>query len=367
MTKQALSIALLLSLSSCATINPNLPVDDGPLTKLWYKGNTHVHTTLSGHADTTPDKVAAWYLDHGYNFLTLSEHNKFIDPATITLPENRRKDFVLVPGEEITGGHGIHTTALNIQSLVPWKFDYDNSTTSQAIQHHVDGAHHAGGVPILNHPNFHYAVTSEDILDVHDLYMFELYNGHPTVNSFGDESHVSTEKMWDKLLTQGMKIYGVSSDDAHEFKSISPKDSNPGRGWVMVQAAELTPNAISAAMLNGDFYSSNGVTLKNIERSLKQYSVEVDEKLSAETLSSPILRGKFVAEAKTGYRIDFIGPGGNVLTTKFGTKAQYNPREGIAYVRVRVSYTRALASGGFEQYYAWGQPAIAQKSGVAQR
>jgi len=48
--------------------------------------------------------------------------------------------------------------------------------------------------------------------------MFELYNGHNDVHNFGNEGHVSTEVMWDDLLTHGMKIYGVSSDDAHHFQ-----------------------------------------------------------------------------------------------------------------------------------------------------
>ena len=62
----------------------------------WFKGNTHSHTTLSGHADTHPDTVALWYLDRDYNFLILSEHNLFIDPNNVHLPENRRKDFILI-------------------------------------------------------------------------------------------------------------------------------------------------------------------------------------------------------------------------------------------------------------------------------
>ena len=70
----------------------------------WYKGNTHVHTTLCGHADTKPDAVAQWYHDRGYNFLILSEHNKFIDPSTVKLKGQPREDFLLVPGEEINRG-----------------------------------------------------------------------------------------------------------------------------------------------------------------------------------------------------------------------------------------------------------------------
>ena len=45
----------------------------------WYKGNTHVHTVLCGHADSTPEAVAQWYHDRGYNFLVLSEHNIFLN------------------------------------------------------------------------------------------------------------------------------------------------------------------------------------------------------------------------------------------------------------------------------------------------
>ena len=47
----------------------------------WYKGNTHVHTTLCGHADSTPDFVAQWYHDRGYNFwCSVSIINLLIHP-----------------------------------------------------------------------------------------------------------------------------------------------------------------------------------------------------------------------------------------------------------------------------------------------
>jgi len=94
-------------------------------TAKWYKGNTHVHTVLCGHADSTPEVVAQWYHDRGYNFLVLSEHNKFIDPSTVKLSGEIRDDFLLVPGEEITGGRNngsIHFTAMNTSRLVPWDF-----------------------------------------------------------------------------------------------------------------------------------------------------------------------------------------------------------------------------------------------------
>ncbi|MBT6330150.1 MAG: CehA/McbA family metallohydrolase [Kordiimonadaceae bacterium] len=322
----------------------------------WYKGNTHVHTTLSGHADTTPDEVAKWYLDRDYNFLILSEHNKFIDPETINLPEGRREDFILIPGEEVTDDdHVVHSTAMNIEDLVPWNKDA-NSSVTQAIQFHVDATHDHGGTTILNHPNFEYAIRTGDILGTHDLYMFELYNGHNAVNNYGDEKHISTEVMWDSLLSQGMKIYGVSSDDAHQFQVMSPNVSNPGRGWVMVKADELSSEAMTEAMLKGDFYSTSGVLLKSIKSSSNHYAVTVDPEKTAEALKSTVLRGKYVKDGKAGFRIEYIGPEGEILSTTYNESAKYSVSEPMTYLRVKTTYTRAISEGGFEEYYAWGQP-----------
>ena len=71
--------------------------------------------------------------------------------------------------------------------------------------------------------------------------MFELYNAHPGVHSFGNAHRPSLEVLWDALLEKGMTIYGVSSDDAHKLQKWGEKENNPGRGWVMVRSEELTP------------------------------------------------------------------------------------------------------------------------------
>ena len=46
----------------------------------WYKGNLHTHT-LNSDGDSTPHEVATWYREHGYQFLVLTDHNHFTDPA----------------------------------------------------------------------------------------------------------------------------------------------------------------------------------------------------------------------------------------------------------------------------------------------
>lgn len=327
----------------------------------WYRGNTHTHTVICGHADSTPEFVAAWYHDRGYHFLILSEHNHFIDPATVKLPEPTRDDFILIPGVEVTGARTIHSTAMNVSGVPPWKFNAPDK--SMIIQNHVDETVKLGGELVLNHPNFHYAVTADDMMPVKGLQLFELYNGHPGVHNHGDHEHPSTEAMWDDMLTRGKRIYGVSSDDAHHFQELSPKLSNPGRGWVMVQAEALTPDAVTQAISLGDFYASSGVFLKTCRRGADAYVVEIDTKRTQDELAlEPKLRGNKVDAGDAGYRIDFIGPGGKTLQTVHGTSARFPIDASHAYVRVKVSYTSISAeNNAIEEYYAWGQPIFTDK------
>lgn len=320
----------------------------------WFRGNTHTHTVICGHADSTPEYVAGWYLDRGYHFLILSEHNHFIDPDSVALPENRRRDFILIPGEEDSGPRHIHSTAMNTRHRVDWDFDSDHR--HEIIQKQVDGARAAGGHTILNHPNWQWALTADDVFPVRQLHLFELHNGHPSVNNWGDADHPSTEQMWDDLLTRGMLIYGVSSDDAHTFQTLTRRASNPGRGWVMVRADTLTADAITQAMQAGEFYASSGVFLHSLERGPELYAIRVDVTATMNEVGKWEVLGHQVDAGVTGFRIDILGPGGVNLATAAGSALEYRIRADDDYVRARITFTRALPDGGFERYYAWTQP-----------
>jgi hypothetical protein len=316
----------------------------------WYKGNTHVHTTLCGHADTTPNVVAQWYHDRGYNFLILSEHNKFIDPSTIELNGEVRSDFLLVPGEEVTGP--VHSTAMNVSRLVPWGFKDKNR--SKIIQNHVDETRKAGGALILNHPNWGRSIHTHEISPVKNLFMFELYNAHPGVHSFGNAHRPSLEVLWDALLEKGMTIYGVSSDDAHKLQKWGEKENNPGRGWVMVRSKELTSSSLTAAMLKGDFYSSSGVMLDRLKSGEDYIELSVNEEETACELASEFLFGRPVSKGEPGTIIEFIGPGGKILKAVTGLSASHKV-EG-AYLRAKVTRRVKKADGSLREYYAWTQP-----------
>ena len=48
-----------------------------------------------------------------------------------------------------------------------------------------DGIRKASGVPHINHPNFTWAMTAEELQKVERTRLFEIFNGHPQVNNVG--------------------------------------------------------------------------------------------------------------------------------------------------------------------------------------
>ncbi|MEZ5042822.1 MAG: CehA/McbA family metallohydrolase [Saprospiraceae bacterium] len=360
MKKSLFFLAISLIILSCEAEKES-PVAQ----QTWFKGNTHTHTTLCGHADTHPDSVARWYLNRGYHFLILSEHDQFIDPSSVNLPAGRREDFILIPGEELSDLNHVHSTAMNIDRAI--HIHPDEAIKTQAkndpvlrknasiLQRHVDSTRAAGGHPILNHPNFQAGLAAKDIQQVKHLHLFELYNGHPQVYNWGNEKHASTEEKWDSILSAGIQMYGVSSDDAHQFQTWGPEVSNPGRGWVMVESAELSPDAITDAMAQGRFYASSGVLLKGIQRSTAVYEIEVDTAATRSATNSEFIMGFKNEAAKAGFTIEFITDGGKVIQSVEGISAKMAVPSGVKYLRGKVTFT-TLKDAVPTQFFAWTQP-----------
>jgi hypothetical protein len=323
----ALIFAVLL-LGAIATSQTQAP----PPALKWYKGNLHTHT-LNSDGDSTPFEVATWYREHGYQFLVLTDHNYLTDVAVMNGILAAREKFVLIPGEEVTGSFEkkpMHMNALNPAAQIA---PQTGASMAETIQNNLNIIRKAGALPSLNHPNFHWAISIEDMLKVDGLTHFEVYNGHPQVNNPGGGGLPSLDQMWDAQLTAGRRLYGIAVDDAHHFKKFGPDSSNPGRGWVNVRASSLSADSIIRGLQNGDFYSSSGVKLSDMRFSEGTYSLAID---SAEW-------------EKTTTR--FIGAGGKVLATSFEKNPSYRLSPADKYVRARVESSAGTT--------AWTQPVFA--------
>lgn len=228
----------------------------------------------------------------------------------------------------------------------------------------------------LNHPNFGFGVTAEDLMRIRGENFFEVYNGHPGVNNSGNKEHASTERIWDIINSfrlgelQMPPLFGLGTDDGHAYHNIPSRASEPGRGWVMVLSEKLTPESLITAMEAGRFYASSGVTLERVTSSTDGLDVaikaETDLKYTIEFMgtrrgfdstSQPVLDkdGKEV-RATRRYSDDI----GKVLARAEGTTASYRFTGDELYVRARITSSRQHPNpsevGEFER--AWTQPAI---------
>jgi hypothetical protein len=209
---------------------------------------------------------------------------------------------------------------------------------------------------------------------VHGANLFEVYNGHTLVNNDGSEDRASAERIWDIILTRRIGelhlplIYGLATDDAHEYHNIPSRANEPGRGWVVVIARELTPAAIIKSLDRGMFYSSTGVMLDRVAPSPRGIEVEVHPedgvdytidfigtRTGYDRSSEPVRTSNgFIIPTTRRYSNDI----GRILRTETGTHAEYIFDPSDLYVRARVTSTRKhpnpSVTGEYER--AWGQP-----------
>jgi hypothetical protein len=325
--RTATAAAFLATLAWMATAQTSAP------TGRWFKGNLHTHT-INSDGDTSPDGVVRWYKEHRYDFLSLTDHNFLTETAGLSGVFGARDKFLLVPGEEVTSGYDgkpIHINALDVRSLID---PIRGASVVDTLQQNVDRIHAAGSLASVNHPNFGWAITTGELRQINGLKLFEVYNGHPTVNNQGGGGKPGLEEMWDSLLTAGRRIHGIAVDDAHHFKTLGQGYSNPGRGWVMVRAGELSVAAVRGALESGDFYSSTGVVLEDVQRLPNG------------------LRLRMPQTGTTLFTTQFIGANGEVLATSTDSAPEYSLKSGQPYVRAVVT-----DSNGWK---AWVQPVFAE-------
>ncbi len=375
------------------------------ITKQWYKGNLHAHSYWSdGHE--FPEMIMDWYKTNDYNFTVLSDHNILAEgDKWITISEkehlqigfqsylrkygndwvNHQIDstgnirvklktyeeykplfeednkFLIISSEEISTGYNnkpIHINATNIQKFIA---PLGGESTVEVIQNNVDAIlkqqqeTNTTILPHINHTNFRYSTSVNDFIQLKNVRFFEVYNGHPDVNNEGDSTHLSLEKMWDLINISYYEkkqplLYAVATDDSHQYLELDKKNSNPGRGWVMVQSDSLNAVSLIQAMKKGNFYATTGIILKEIKFYNNTLKIEVEQEL------------------ETKYEIQFIGVDTNKKVSKIihkvnGNKAQFKITNNYLFVRAKIISNRTNKNFFDENEFekAWTQPVIFKK------
>lgn len=395
----------------------------------WYKGNTHTHTLWSD-GDAAPEFAAKWYKDRGYHFLCLSDHNILSDanaekwmvvggksellPEQVellrnlfgndavelrnvdgrdemrlkTLPEIRTQfeeseKFLLIQAEEITCmSPKVHVNAINLRDkITPVNSSAAEKSMQEAFQS-IAAQEAQYGVPMfghLNHPNWSDGVPVQSIVPTLDVTGFEVFNGHPGVRNWGNESRgmVNTDRIWDIVLSMRLannpaaRFLGFATDDTHDYFEEGPEFCNGARGWTMVLAEKLDADTITKAMKEGLFYSTSGVLLNSVEANDAEYRV-VMEPLEGVTYTTQFIGTRQGFDTRVTPVLDAEGnpmPNFNhlyddsigvVLKEVAGDAATYAYEGNELYVRAKIISSKAkenpFAAGDFET--AWTQPHV---------
>ena len=179
-----------------------------------------------------------WYREHGYNFVAITDHNYLTSVDGLNALHGADDKFLVIKGEEVTDRFGdkpIHVNGLDPASFIK---PPGGGSVVGMVQNMVDAIRAARGVPSINHPNFGWAISADELGQVQRTRLFEVFNGHPTVNNLGGGGVPGLEEMWDRILSSGKLLYGIAVDDAHYFKRPEDKTvPRPGTGWVHVRVA----------------------------------------------------------------------------------------------------------------------------------
>lgn len=313
-------VAIAATTGAVALSTPSSPqaLEPSSPAGAWYKGQLHTHT-LNSDGDSTPDDVVRWYREHGFNFVAITDHNYLTSVDGLNAVHGADDKFLVIRGEELTdrfGDRPIHVNGLEPASVIR---PPGGTSVVSMVQNMIDAIRSARGVPSINHPNYGWAISADELRQIQRTRLFEVFNGHPLVNNAGGGGVPGLEETWDRILSSGKLIYGIAVDDAHYFKR--PEDTTvprPGFGWVYVRAARLEARAIVESLERGEFYSSTGVELESMDASAASLRIAV----KVDRLSK--------------YRIQFIGRQGTVLAETTTTPATYAFKGDEGYVRAKV-------------------------------
>jgi hypothetical protein len=397
----------------------------------YWKGNLHTHSFWSD-GDDFPEMIGDWYKKNGYDFLALSDHNvlatgerwidlvgpkfnreealrkcvtrfgdNWLERRRVLDKMGQEKDqvrlktlrefrqalevpgkFLVIPAEEITHSYAkapVHLNAVNLRDVIK---PIDGPSVAETIDVNLrvvaDQEKRAGWriLAFVNHPNFKWGLRAEDMVHTPALRFFEVFNGHSSVNNYGDELHASCERMWDIILALRLGkhswpvLYGLATDDAHRYHKWGVGFENPGRGWIMVRAKHLNPDALLRAMDAGDFYASSGVVLSDVRRegNTLKLAIKPEEGVRYKTQFIATLRGTSFDSApvidKDGKQLDvtrvYSADIGKVVAESDSLTPEYRLTGQEFYVRAKVISSK-LHPNPFKRgdhEVAWTQPLV---------
>jgi hypothetical protein len=226
----------------------------------FWRGNLHTHSTRSDGV-LAPEEVCRRYRAEGYDFLALTDHfiGSYDYPIVDTVPF-RSDGFTTILGAELhsgamANGELWHILAVGLPAdfAAPDSPDFHPKAGQETGPEIAARAAAAGAFVAIAHPQWS-GLTLADARTIAAAHAVEVYNHGCAVGCDRPDGFAIA----DLLLTEGRRLTVIATDDAHFH------EPDHFGGWVMVKAAENTPEALLAALKSGAFYSSQGPELRDV-------------------------------------------------------------------------------------------------------
>jgi len=218
----------------------------------FLKGGLHCHTTRSdGRVD--PAEVIRLHKQNGYDFLAITDHRKY--NYENFAPET---DITILPGMEFDNAirpdgtlRHFHTVCIGPAKADGNGYAQDETLSSGTAkdqleyQAYLDDIHAKKNLTIYCHPEWS-STPARYFEKMQGNFAMEIWNSGCAI-----EDDMDTDAAyWDELLGQGIRIFGVATDDGHAIYQHC-------NGWVRVKA-ENDVASILKALEAGEFYASCG-------------------------------------------------------------------------------------------------------------
>ena len=248
-----------------------------------YKANLHCHTNVSDGA-MSPEQVKQAYKSLGYSVVAYTDHDVLIPHDDLNDP-----DFLALHGLEIeideprpnTDFKYLKTCHFCLIAIDPdnltqpmWhrekfvpkcslayrdkvKFDesepdYERVYSADGISEMMRIGRERGFFVTYNHPTWSLEEYPQ-YTSYKGMHAMEMFNGACIFDGYDDYN----PRVYDDILRSGNRILCIGADDNH-----SP--SHVGRAYTVIKAPSLQYRDITAALVNGDFYASEGPEIKEL-------------------------------------------------------------------------------------------------------
>lgn len=291
-----------------------------------YKANLHCHTTYSD-GQLTPEEVKAAYMEQGYQIVAITDHRlyqwhrhlcdqQFLALAAMEVDIN---EHFQVPGDFSK----VKTYHINLYDAMPERFTGEKQTgllperrynDTDYINEYIWKMKAYGFYACYNHPYWSLQ-NYDDYKNLRGLWGMEIYNHgceHDGLYGFHPQCY-------DEMLRQGNRLFCVATDDNHNRYPFGDPLCDSFGGFVMVKAKNLTYEAVTRALLHGDFYSSMGPEI---------YSMSIENGV-LEIKTSPVEKIYVITSGRNCYKKVAV-PGHTITDAAF-------PLDGTQeYLRIQI-------------------------------